>query len=720
MPVTNYKNMVLDARPDRLDLRDREYRPHLKSLPPEFPSQSHIENFLPSYRQNQLILNQGQEGACTGFGLAATINYLIWRDKIDAEFQQPNFDIKNIDIKAELVSPRMLYHMARVYDEWEGEDYSGSSCRGAMKGWHRHGVCKSEKWTYDITGKFVPPKEGWADDALSQPLGAYYRINHRSVVDMQSALTEVGAIYCSADVHQGWWLRKHSALSLIEIKNESIGGHAFCIIGYNDKGFIVQNSWGDSWGWNGFAILQYADWVENGRDAWVVSRGVPVTNTLAPTMFSNSSLQDVATQRKDPAMAAINKALKFNYPANFQAKPWSEDQAYGHSLVISNNGRPKHTVIAAENAEQSAQLICFEFLNKWLAESPKHRKVMIYAHGGLNDEESSINRVRVLAPYFKANGIYPIFVIWKSGLFETLNNIITEAFSGEIEKDPSQNIRAQSVVDWLKNMGDFVQEKSDRAIESIARGVHIKGLWSEMKENAIYASDRAVPGFAQNKAGKAGAMVILASALQKLTKKFEGLEVHMAGHSAGSILLGEWLKEINKRKLKVKTISLYAPACTIEFANKTFVKASENNIFAKQNLYIHNMDDEREKADNTGNVYQKSLLYLVSRALEDIHKMPLLGLDAAWDCENCKANGSGGFHISQENEIKKWAEFIKGTKTPKLYGKGQQQVRINTQPEFIDLSHGSFDNSIDVMEFTIKKILQKNNLKVPVINLSGY
>ena len=69
-----YKKIALDARPDRLDLRDREYRPHLRSLPNEYPSKEEINDFLPCYRENGLILNQGKEGACTGFGLAATLS----------------------------------------------------------------------------------------------------------------------------------------------------------------------------------------------------------------------------------------------------------------------------------------------------------------------------------------------------------------------------------------------------------------------------------------------------------------------------------------------------------------------------------------------------------------------------------------------------------------------------------------------------------------------
>ena len=101
----------------------------------------------------------------------------------------------------------MLYHLARFYDEWPGEDYDGSSCRGALKAWHKHGVCSERHWPYrdeQDEVSFVPPKDGWAEDALQRRLGVYYRVNRASVVDMQAAIREIGAIYVSSDVHDGW------------------------------------------------------------------------------------------------------------------------------------------------------------------------------------------------------------------------------------------------------------------------------------------------------------------------------------------------------------------------------------------------------------------------------------------------------------------------------------------------------------------------------------
>ena len=51
-------------------------------------------------------------------------------------------------------------------------------------------------------------------------------------------------------------------------------GHAFAIVGYTSKGFVVRNSWGPTWGRGGFGILTYSDWRPNAMDAWVVQLGV--------------------------------------------------------------------------------------------------------------------------------------------------------------------------------------------------------------------------------------------------------------------------------------------------------------------------------------------------------------------------------------------------------------------------------------------------------------
>src|SRR5690606_1837798 len=161
------------------------------------PDDAAIRKLVSQYCKSGLVLDQGMEGACTGFGLACVINYLHWRAAIGSKTRS----------KPAPVSPRMLYHLARLYDEWAGEDYDGPSCRGALKAWHKHGACSDTLWPYrDKRGevRFIQPREGWAEDALTRRLGVYYRINRASIVDLQAAILEIGAIYVSSDVHDGW------------------------------------------------------------------------------------------------------------------------------------------------------------------------------------------------------------------------------------------------------------------------------------------------------------------------------------------------------------------------------------------------------------------------------------------------------------------------------------------------------------------------------------
>src|SRR5687767_6649907 len=158
----------LNVRPDTLDFRDRMFEATLIEVPTHIP--------LAAWRKFRVpVLDQGKEGACTGFGLATVANYLLSRRKVVPDIAP--------------VSARMLYEMARRYDEWPGEDYSGSSARGAMKGWHKHGVCAEQTWPYKVASAGTLTRSR-ADEAARRPLGAYFRVNHENLVSMHSALTE--------------------------------------------------------------------------------------------------------------------------------------------------------------------------------------------------------------------------------------------------------------------------------------------------------------------------------------------------------------------------------------------------------------------------------------------------------------------------------------------------------------------------------------------------
>lgn len=670
MPTQSHHNRIFDARPDRIDLRDRVYQPKLVSLPPAYPDMKKIQQHLPAYAKS-LVLDQGREGACTGFGLAAVINFLLWRNN--------GFNTKGL----KTVSPRMLYNMARFYDEWPGEDYDGSSCRGAMKGWHRHGVCTDKLWPYrNDKGKivFMQPTKGWDGDAATRPLGAYYRIEKQSISDLQAAVLEVGAIYCSANVHEGWFLDTTPAPVVIPQKKKQVGGHAFAIVGYTEDGFIVQNSWGPTWGYHGFAILAYEDWIANGTDAWVAVLGAPMRVAAAPATFSSKSLQEASARQAGLFGKGPGKDFAYENP---RVRPLGEGEAYLQTLVLGNNGMPINRILTAENAARAVEQVCVEGPRAWFAglKAGQPRKLAVYVHGGLNSEADSLTRIRMMAPYFRENGIYPLFVTWKTGAMESIGGILEDALREVFRSRPE--MRDEGIVDKVK---EALGEARDRSIEVACENLLVKPMWSEMKQNAAAA--------AQAGAG----LNLLAGHLLALRKADPGLEIHLAGHSAGSIVLGHLLSILDKG-VAANTMTLFAPACTLGFAVEHYGAAIQAGKLDPAAVHTDLMDDEREQADTVG-PYGKSLLYLVSRALEARHKTPLLGMAWAWNAKGRPQDQWSGDPGSKD-ALEKWARLAKGMG---LRLHDRQREYVSTGASRIKLAHGSFDNDVDVVAAMLQRM----------------
>lgn len=695
---TRFANATFDARPDRLDFRDLPYRPPLRSLAPRWPSDALLARFLPSYVGAGMILDQGQEGACTGFGLACVINYLFWTRHVESGGDKPR-----------LVSERMLYELARRYDEWRGEDYEGSSCRGALKGWHKHGVCARELWPYrDRAGRvrLLAPAENWYADAATRPLGVYYRIDKRSVVDMQAAIQEIGAVYVSARAHDGWdnvadkpAPMSHAELPVIPPRSakSKTGGHAFALVGYNEIGFVVQNSWGEGWGAGGFAVLPYADWIRHGIDAWACALGVAQDPRLNAARlealrwpqprgrslgFFDLSVKSANNPPDDPW--SIDREYKY---APYE--PWSTAKAFAHTLVTGNDGVVEITDIAAGvggDVNRFVQQLVVDAPLAALAQAAQPR-LLIYAHGGLNSRDDSIARIRVLAPYFEANGIYPLFLTWRTGVIETLIAILQDKVRSIFGIESDEQARAAG---WL----DDLKEARDRRVEEIAH-VALKGLWKQMRDNA------------ERGAARGRGLDLLARHLVELRDRLKrehgkAQQVHLVGHSAGAILLGHLLSRLAAAPLAVDTCSLYAAACSVRFAVQKYLDEAKG-VLASRNIALHYLTDANEKRDFLAgsrhfHLYGKSLLYLVSRALDDARKMPLLGFERA--VEPGYETNTDQWDAGELAWVRAWQKRFKGTLAPVA----EPSVVVAANGKTAQATHGSFDNNVRVIAATIERI----------------
>jgi hypothetical protein len=647
----------LDAMPDRVDIRDWFYQPTLAALPNEVVSVDRVPR----------ILDQGSEGACTGFALAAVINYHLASRKLDRS-----------------VSPRMLYEMARKYDEWPGEQYEGSSARGAMIGWVRHGVCLERTWpaTLHGSGHFDWKK---AREARLTPGGAFFRIMHRQVRDVHAALYELGALYMTIMVHRGWdnpgnrigrrglltakvAYERNGASRTIELpiicrQGRADGGHAVALVGYTEAGFIVQNSWGEDWGYKGFVLLPYEDFMLHATDVWAAQLGVPVRVDVWRDMDAADTTAGAQRGSETVPLSDI--------------RPYVVD--CGSNGELSDSGDYWTT-------EADVQRLFTETIPA-ATKNWKKRRVLLYLHGGLNTETDAARRVIAFRDVMLANEVYPLHILWESGAAEILSDLIENAITKPDE-------RPGGVVDWMRKFRDHLTEAKDQTLEvSTARSG--SALWGEMKRNARLSSTA--------ESGR-GAMQIIAkqviAALSGVSSAERARwEFHVAAHGAGSIYLAYALQHLlsfEAEQIRFVSAHFMAPSITIELFRKLLLPQIESGACPLPSLFI--MSDVGELDDTVGR-YGKSLLYLVSNSFEGARNTPLLGLEKCIKADAAlKALFAGNTPGGHRSLVIAGAASTAGTEDPFSICRAE--------------THGGFDRDPDTLNSILLRIVSPPDAKL--------
>ncbi|MBL8796769.1 MAG: hypothetical protein JNM56_22910, partial [Planctomycetia bacterium] len=112
--------------------------------------------------------------------------------------------------------------------------------------------------------------------------------------------------------------------------------------------------------------------------------------------------------------------------------------------------------------------------------------------------------------------------------------------------------------------------------------------------------------------------------LEELRQAKPSLQVDLVGHSAGSITICHLLAAARRtERLKFRNVIFLAPACTCELLHREIVL--QPGRYERFRLFA--LDDALECADQLRpGLYTRSLLYLVSGALEEHPDTPLAGL----------------------------------------------------------------------------------------------
>lgn len=154
---------------------------------------------------------------------------------------------KNIGFE-EYMSPQFIYNNRINQNE------DGMYSRDSMKILYKKGIVPEQEYPY---GKIEKPENISAEiygKALNYKISGYAFVN--TVETCKAAIYRSGACIITVPVY-------HSGRNMwrpINVGDNVQGLHAMAMIGWNESGFIIRNSWGEDWATGGYTIFPYSDW----------------------------------------------------------------------------------------------------------------------------------------------------------------------------------------------------------------------------------------------------------------------------------------------------------------------------------------------------------------------------------------------------------------------------------------------------------------------------
>jgi C1A family cysteine protease len=227
---------------DPYDGRDYLMRPYLPKV--TLPAKLDYTSKMTPVR------DQGDEGTCVAFSTVAGMK----------EYQE------QLDWKKYMeLSPRFLYSECKKQDGQPDEE--GTQIRVAMKVLMQEGVCEEKYWPY-APHQTDRAKTGAVADAKKFKELSYARV--LNLHEIKLTLASKGPCVIGIECFSGIIKTKTGKVPMPGSSERTLGGHAICVVGYDEKAKLVKfkNSWSTAWGDSGYGYLTYAYVDKYMTDAW--------------------------------------------------------------------------------------------------------------------------------------------------------------------------------------------------------------------------------------------------------------------------------------------------------------------------------------------------------------------------------------------------------------------------------------------------------------------
>ena len=342
---------------------------------------------------------------------------------------------------------------------------------------------------------------------------------------------------------------------------------------------------GEEWGAGGFGHIAYDDWLKNGVDAWVARLGVPTV------------IAEPSSAARMTSASAASRTQVFR-------------QLRSHVVRVHPDGHLQSNDTFGTSEEDLDTIFEEDFpaaTRKW-----RKKRLLLYAGGGLTSVNTAVQRgVADYRATLMDQGIYPLAFVWRTDFWDTISAVLRRALR---ERQPDEAPSSKA---------DFLLDRLDDGLEPLVREMGGKLHWDEIKRTAAQAT-----------AQSDGAVRLTLDRVAALVARDPSVEVHMVGHSAGALLLAPAVQALTTRGkitsgpmrgrrglgVPVSSCTLWAPACPIPLFDETYRKAIESERIKR--FLLLTLTEELEAADHVAGIYRKSLLHLISAALEDTSRVP--------------------------------------------------------------------------------------------------
>jgi C1A family cysteine protease len=188
------------------------------------------------------VENQGNIGSCTGQAITSAIEIILKKKG-----------------KALELSRLFVYYQERLLEGTTRID-AGAYLRDGIKACYTWGTPQERLWAYNTRLFATKPSQPAYTEALTRKITRYERCTNFESV--KAALASGSPVVVGFVVYQSFLstvVSRTGRMPYPSTREQALGGHAVCLVGYNDatKTFIAKNSWGSGWGDRGYFYMPY-------------------------------------------------------------------------------------------------------------------------------------------------------------------------------------------------------------------------------------------------------------------------------------------------------------------------------------------------------------------------------------------------------------------------------------------------------------------------------